>query len=67
MSAFSDVEMPVGKALAAQSENCVQQRIENAAGVVGGEQGARLNGDDNQPENRSDPGFKNLVAVGVQP
>ena len=44
----------------------MQQGIENAAGVVGGEIRARLDGDDDQPQDGGDPGFQNMVTVGLK-
>src|SRR5580692_912707 len=44
----------------------MQQRIENPAGVVGGEQGAEFDGDDDQPEDGGDPGLEYFVSIGPQ-
>ena len=44
----------------------MQQGIENAAGIAGGKQRAGFDGDEDEPENRGDPGLENIVAIGVQ-
>lgn len=44
----------------------MQQGVENSARVVGGEQRAGFNGNDNEPENRGDPRLQKIVPVAVQ-
>src|ERR1700693_4019639 len=44
----------------------MQQRIENAAGVLGREHGAGFNGNKDQPEDRGNPGLQKIALVGVQ-
>jgi len=45
------------------AEKIVQQRVEKSAGVMRGEPSRRFNRDDDQPQNRGNPRFQDLVAV----
>jgi hypothetical protein len=49
-----------------QAEQEMQDGVENPAGVVGGEQGAGFNSNDDQPEGGGDPCFQNIVLCGTQ-
>ena len=66
MAAFANVEVPVFKALPVEAEEVMQHRVKNPARIVRGKQRAGFNGNHDQPENRGDPGFQQIVPVGVQ-
>src|SRR5258706_2315103 len=66
MARLADVEVPIVKAFPVQPEEVMQQGIQNSARIVGGEQGAGFNGNDNEPENRGDPRLQKTVPVAVQ-
>ena len=63
---LANVEVPVLEADPIHSEEEVQDRIENPAGVVGREIRSGFDGNNNQPQNRGDPSFQNFVAIGIQ-
>lgn len=66
VAGLADVEVPMVKLLPVQSKEKMQKGIENPAGVMRGEQRAGFNGDDDQPQDRGDPGFQKFVAVVAQ-
>jgi len=66
VAGLADVEVPMMKLLPVQSKEKMQKRIKNPAGIVGGEQRARFDSDDDQPEGRGDPAFQKFVAVVAQ-
>ena len=66
VAAFPDVEVPLMKVLRIHAEKKMQQWIKNSAGVSGGKQCRRLNGDDNEPKNGGDPCLQQIMAVRVQ-
>jgi len=51
---------------AIDSEQEMHKRIENPAGVVGGEVGSGFDSDDDQPENGCDPRLEDFASVRVQ-
>ena len=57
VACLADVEVPIVKAFPVHTKEEMQQGIEDAASIVGREQGAGFNGNDDQPEDRGDPGF----------
>ena len=66
VAAFANEEVPMLEMLPVQAEQEMQQRIENPAGVVSGERRTGLDGDDDQPQDRCDPGLENMMTVGSQ-
>lgn len=66
MASLAHVEVPILKMFPIEVEKKMQQRVKKPACIVGGEQRAGFNGDDNQPEYRGSPRFQNFVTVGVQ-
>ena len=66
VAGFADEEVPNFEMIPVHAKQKMQQRIENPAGVVRRKQGAGLDGDKNEPEDRGDPGLQNVVAIGVQ-
>ena len=66
MAAFANVEVPRLKCCPIHAEEEMQNGVKNAAGVVGGEQRCGFNRDDDEPQDRGDPGLENAVAIGVQ-
>lgn len=66
VAAFANEEVPAQEVRPVQAEQEMQQRIEKPAGVVSGEPRGGLDGDDDQPQDRRDPGFENLMTIGVQ-
>ena len=55
--------MQVLEARVSNAEKIVQQRVKKSAGVMRGEPCRRFNRDDDQPQNRGNPRFQDLVAV----
>lgn len=49
VACFANVKVPVGEVEPVYPEQEVQHRIQNPAGILGGQQRARFNGDDDQP------------------
>jgi hypothetical protein len=66
VAAFANVKVPGFETQAIDPEKKMQDGIKDAAGVVRRQQRARFDGDDDEPENRSDPRLENVVTVGVQ-
>ena len=66
VAALAKIKVHNFEACMAQAEEEMQERIQNTAGVVGGKIGARFKSNDNQPKDRSDPGFQELVTVRAQ-
>ena len=48
------------------SENEMENRIKNSTCIVSGKKGARFDGDDDQPENRGNPGLQKIAPVRAQ-
>ena len=66
VASLANVEVPVIKSLPVHAEKKMQQGVENSAGVPGRQQGGGFDGDDDQPEDGSDPGLQKIALVGVQ-
>jgi hypothetical protein len=65
MSAFADEVVPGFEVCVVEAEQKVQERKQYAAGMRGRTQ-TRLEGDDDQPQDRGDPCLENLVTIGAQ-
>ena len=63
VASLANVEMPMVEAGRVEAEKVVQQWIQNAAGVVRRKDCAGLDGNDNQPQDRGDPGFQDLMTI----
>jgi len=66
MASLAHVEVPILKVFPVEVEKKMQQRVKKPACIVGREQRAGFNCDDDKPENRGNPGLQNFVTVGVQ-
>lgn len=66
VAALANVEVPGLEAQAIDAKKKVQDGIKNAAGVMRRQQGARFDGDDDEPKNGRDPRLENVVTVRVQ-
>jgi hypothetical protein len=66
VSTFANVEVPNFETLPVHAKKIVEHWIEDPAGIAGGEQRGGLDGDDNQPQDRGDPGFEKIVPSGGQ-
>jgi len=66
MSGLADEEVVPLKAREVHPEKKVKKWIKEAAGVLRGQIGRRLNSDDNQPQDQGDPGLDEMVAVATQ-
>jgi hypothetical protein len=66
VSCLANEEVPVLEMLPVQAEQEMQNRVENAARVMGREQGAGLYGNDDEPEDRCDPRLENIMSIGAQ-
>src|SRR3984957_13501486 len=66
MSALAKVEVKVFEAPEVHPEQKRQQRVEESAGIVGGGEIGRFDGDDDQPQGCGDPSFQNTVPVRTQ-
>jgi hypothetical protein len=55
---LAHVEVPILKAFPVEAEQKMQQRKKNSACIMSREQRAGFDGDDDQPENRRDPGLQ---------
>lgn len=49
VATFANIEMPLVKARHVQAKKKMQQRVKNPAGIAGREQGARFNGNHDEP------------------
>ena len=63
MATFADEKVDVLEAEMADSEKVVQQRIQNAAGIVRGKPRARFDRNDDQPQDCGDPCLKDFVPI----
>ncbi len=66
MAGLADEEVPNLEPLPVHAEEKMQHGIKDAAGIAGGKQRRRFNGDEDEPENGGDPGLQDVVAIGVQ-
>ena len=66
VASFAKQEVQGLEMLQVHAEQKMQQGIEDTARVVGGEERARLNGNDDQPQDCGGPGLEKMVTVGAQ-
>lgn len=66
MARLSQEMVPWFKIGVADPEKEMEDRVENAAGFMGGEIGCGFNRDNNQPENGRDPGLQDFALVEIQ-
>ena len=66
MSGLADENVVRLKARVVDPEQKMKKRIEKAAGVLRGQIGRRLDGDDDKPEDQGDPCLNEMVPVAVQ-
>jgi len=66
VAALANVEVPVLELAVVNAEEEVQQGIKKAAGVMRRKISARLNRDNDQPQNGGDPRLENMVAIRAQ-